>query len=210
VSLLNIKTARNSSYSLEGVYKGHYNINYKGVPCIKCPFDYVLYQMIISEVKPDLIIEIGANNGGSAYYMADLLDAIGTGEIHSIDIEDKVPEEVKLHKRIKFFFEGWENYDLKLAEGRRILVIEDSSHHYENTLGAIQRFAHLVTVNSYLIVEDGIIDDLGLSKQFGGGPLKAIREFLPLHPEFVLDEKWHNFFGEGATFNTMGYLKRIK
>jgi cephalosporin hydroxylase len=209
VSLLKINKRKASSFSLDGVYSGHYKITYRGVPCIKCPFDYVLYQMIIHEVKPDLIIEIGANNGGTAYYMADILDTIGHGEIHSIDIEDKVPVEVKCHSRISFFFEGWQNYDLKQAKGDKILVIEDSSHQFENTLGAIERFAHLVTVNSYLIVEDGIIDNLGLTRQFNGGPLKAIREFLPRHPEFVLEKKWHDFFGIGATFNTMGYLKRI-
>lgn len=198
------------NFSLDGVYKGHYNMTYKGVTCIKCPFDYVLYQMIINEVKPDLIVEIGANNGGSAFYMADLLESIGHGKIHSIDIEDKVPDIVKQHPRITFYFDGWQNYNLELAAGERILVIEDSSHQYENTLGAINRFAHLVTLNSYLIVEDGIIDDLGLTEQFKGGPVKAIKEFLPNHPEFILDQKWHNFFGESATFNTMGYLKRVK
>jgi cephalosporin hydroxylase len=210
VSLFGLKQSTGKKISLDGIYKGHYNIRYKGIECIKCPFDYVLYQMIIHEVKPDLIIEIGANNGGSAYYMADLLESMGRGKIHSIDIMDKVSVEVKRHPRIQFYFEGWENYDLDLAKGEKILVIEDSSHQYENTLGVINRFAHLVTLGSYLIVEDGIINDLGFTKQFDGGPLKAIEEFLPEHPEFVLDEKWHSFFGEGATFNTMGYLKRIK
>ncbi|WP_162944939.1 CmcI family methyltransferase [Flavisolibacter nicotianae] len=201
---------RGENFSLTGVYKGHYNITYKGVPCLKCPFDYVLYQMIIQEVKPDLIVEIGANHGGSAYYMADLLNAIGHGQIHSIDIADRVPDEVKKHPRIKFFFDGWEKYDLSQIKGERILVIEDASHHYDNTLAAINHFAPVVTKDSYLIVEDGIIDRLGLTENFNGGPVRAIKEFLPVHPEFVLDLKWHNFFGEGATFNTMGYLKRVK
>lgn len=198
------------NFKLDGVYQGHLNMTYKGVPCIKCPFDYVLYQMLIFELKPDLIVEIGANNGGSAYYMADLLESIGHGEIHSIDLEDKVRKEVKNHSRIKFFFDGWQNYDLALAKGERILVIEDSSHQYKNTLDAINRFCHLVTVGSYLIVEDGIIDALQMTEQFTGGPVKAIEEFLFDHPEFELDKKWEHFFGEGATFNTMGYLKRVK
>jgi cephalosporin hydroxylase len=210
VSFFGLKQNTGKRISLDGIYTGHYNITYKGVECIKCPFDYVLYQMIIHQVRPDLIIEIGANNGGSAFYMADLLESMGHGKIHSIDIMDKVSDEVKSHPRIQFFFDGWENYDLDLAKGEKILVIEDSSHHYKNTLGAINRFAHLVTVDSYLIVEDGIIDELGFSNHFDGGPLRAIKEFLSEHSEFILDENWHKFFGTGATFNTMGYLKRIK
>jgi cephalosporin hydroxylase len=209
MGLFKLKTNQQTDFSLEGVYQGHLKMTYRGVPCIKCPFDYVLYQMIIDEVKPDMIIEIGANYGGSAYYMGDLLNAIGHGIIHSIDIDDRIHDVVKKHPRVQFFHDGWENYDLSLVKGERILVIEDSSHQYKNTLGAINRFCHLVTPGSYLIVEDGIIDDLKMTDEFTGGPVKAIKEFLPQHPEFVLDEKWHDFFGKGATFNTMGYLKRI-
>jgi cephalosporin hydroxylase len=207
--LFGSKKKQQESFSLDGIYHGHLKMTYRGVRCIKCPFDYVLYQMIIDEIKPDMIIEIGTHHGGSAYYLGDLLNIIGHGVIHSIDIEDRVPEIVKQHPRIKLFFDGWENYDLSLVKGERILVIEDSSHEYKNTLGAINRFCHLVTPGSYLIVEDGIIEDLNMTEEYFGGPVKAIKEFLPQHPEFILDEKWHDFFGKAATFNTMGYLKRI-
>ncbi len=199
-----------NNFNLEGMYNGHLKITYKGVPCIKCPTDYVIYQMLINEIRPDMIIEIGANRGGSAYYMADLLNTIGCGEVHSIDIEDRVPDEVKSHPRIKFFFNGWDSYDLSQIRGERIMVIEDSSHEYKNTLDSINRFCPVVTPGSYLIVEDGIVDALGRAKEFGGGPLKAVKEFLAVHPEFIPDEKWLNFFGHGATFNTKGYLKKIK
>lgn len=200
-----------TKYSLKGIYEGHYKITYRGIPCLKCPFDYVMYQMIIFEVQPDLIIEIGTNEGGSAFYRADLLNILGKGVIHTIDIEDKVSELPKAHPRIKFFTSGWADYDLRLAKGfEKVLVIEDSSHNYQNTLGAIKRFAELVTKDSYLIVEDGIIDELGLSKSFGGGPLKAIKEFLPQHREFRLETKWSDLFGPSATFNTGGYLKKIQ
>jgi cephalosporin hydroxylase len=199
------------TFSLQGLERGHHKMTYRGVPCIKCPFDYVMYQMIINELKPDLIIEIGTNHGGSAYYMADLLELLGHGVIHTIDIDDRSYPEAKAHHRIRFFHEGWENYDLSLASGyERVLVIEDASHEYRNTLDAIERFAPLVTVGSWLIVEDGILDDLGWTEQYNGGPVKAIQEFLPRHPEFALDERWLNMFGESATFNTLGYLKKIK
>jgi cephalosporin hydroxylase len=68
----------------------------------------------------------------------------------------------------------------------------------------------VVSKNSYLIVEDGIVDKLGVSKIFNGGPCKAIREFLPQHPEFVVERKWCDFFGKNATNNVNGFLKKIK
>lgn len=197
------------SYPLKGIYKGHHQITYRGVPCIKCPFDYVTYQMILDEVKPDLIIEIGTNKGGSALYLADLMDIMGKGQIHSIDIQDEAFDLARKHPRIKLFTEGWQKYDLELAKNfETILVIEDSSHEYENTLQAIQKFAPLVSPSSYLIVEDGIIEAMGWSKSYGGGPVKAIKEFLKKNKDFQLIEKWENFFGKDTSFNTKGFLVR--
>jgi len=109
------------------------------------------------------------------------------------------------------FHEGYENYNFDLAKGfDKILVIEDASHIYEPTLDAMEKFAGLVSVGSYLIVEDGVVDKLGGSKVFNGGPCKAIREFLPLHSEFVVERKWCDFFGKNATNNVNGYLKKIR
>jgi len=199
------------SFSLKGIDKGHHKVTYKGVPCIKCPFDYVLYQMIIQEVKPDLIIEIGTNKGGSTLYLADLLELQGKGVIHSIDITDQCSQLVKDNSRITLFHQGWEDYDLELVtDYPKVIVIEDASHEYKNTLGAIQKFSKVVSQNSYLIVEDGIIDDLGLKKEYNGGPVRAIEEFLKSTADFIIDWNWVDFFGPSATFNTKGYLKRIR
>jgi cephalosporin hydroxylase len=200
----------NVAYGLDGLERGHHKITYMGVPCIKCPFDYVMYQMILNEVKPDLLIEIGTNNGGSALYLADLMDNIGKGEIHTIDIDDRAFPAAKGHSRIKFFHNCWESYDFSLVgEFQKILVIEDASHEYINTLQAIEKFSSIVSVGSYLIVEDGIIDSLGWTSEYNGGPVKAVKEFLQNHSEFQIDYNWINMFGDNATFNTMGYLKKI-
>jgi len=188
---------------------GHHSLQYKGVPIIKCPFDYVMYQMIFWEIKPDLIIEIGTNRGGSALYYADLLDIIGHGEIHTIDIDDVVFKEVKMHKRINFFRDGYQNYDLKNTEGfKKIIVIEDGSHTYEDVIASLEKFKDVVTEDSYFIVEDGIIDKLGWKKKYNGGPNKAIKEFIAGQSSYVIDRKWCDLFGINATFNTNGFLKK--
>ncbi|MBN7812942.1 class I SAM-dependent methyltransferase [Algoriphagus sp. H41] len=197
------------TYSLKEIHEGHYKMEYRGVACQKCPFDYVLYQMIIHEVNPDLIIEIGTNKGGSTLYLADLLEINGNGIIHSIDISDNCSPLVKNHPRISLFHQGWEQYDRTLAAGfERVLVIEDSSHTYQNTLDVMSRFKDLVSVDSYLIVEDGIVEDLGWGKSYQGGPVKAIKEFMQTNSNFVVDLRWENFFGKRATFNTSGFLKK--
>jgi cephalosporin hydroxylase len=197
--------------TVQSIDEGHHKITYKGIKAIKCPFDYVIYQMIISEVKPDLVIEIGTNIGGGALYIADLLDSNGKGVLHTIDILDQVEPKVKEHKRISFYTQGWENYDLELTKGfEKILIIEDASHLYKDTLGILNKFHSIVSKDSYFIIEDGIINELGLEKVYSGGPLKAIREFLPNHSDYIVDRKWCDMFGKNATFNVNGYLKKVK
>lgn len=192
---------------------GHFNVKYRGISAIRCPFDYVMYQMIISELKPDLVIEIGSSDGGGALYIADLMEILGNGVIHTIDIIDRINETTKNHPRIKHFLNGWKGYDLKEARGfSKVLIIEDGSHMYEDSLGALHKFSSLVTLGSYFIVEDGIVNELGREKGFHGGPLMAIREFLKEgeNKSFEVDRKYCDMFGKNATFNVNGYLKRIR
>ena len=197
-------------FDLETIYQGQFAVTYRGISTLRMPFDYVMYQMIVSGVRPDLVIEIGTNFGGTTLYLADLMDIFGHGAIHSIDIDSRSGELVKSHPRIKLFSDGWEKYDLTEATGfSKILVIDDASHMYEDVLGALEKFSPLVSPGSYYIVEDGIIDEIGLSEQYHGGPLRAIREFLPLHKDFEVDRNYCNMFGKNATGNVNGYLKRI-
>ena len=199
-------------FNVNTLYEGHYNVTYRGIKAIKCPFDYVMYQMLIFELKPDLIIEIGTNLGGTTLYFSDLLSTIGKGEVHTIDIiKDQSDKSLDSNPRIKQFTDGYQDYDLALTKGYdTILVIEDGSHSYHDTREAIKKFAPVVTKNSYLIVEDGIITELNMKKAFGGGPLKAINEFLAVNDDFIIDRRWCDMFGANATFNVNGYLKKIK
>jgi cephalosporin hydroxylase len=214
MNLFKSKTANYTddvNFNVNTLEVGHHKTTYKGVPVIKCPFDYILYQMIIFEIKPDLIIEIGAGKGGSALYMADLLNINNKGIIHSIDIEDNRWEDAKKHERIKFYLGGYQGYDIEnIKDFDTVLIIEDGSHMYEDVIATLNKFHSYVTKDSYLIVEDGILDNLGWTKQFRGGPNKAIKEFLSVNDSFVIDRKWCDFFGINATFNTNGFLKKVK
>src|SRR5688572_21435454 len=106
------------SFNVNSIYEGHHKMTYKGVTAIKCPFDYVIYQMLIWDLKPDLLIEIGTNKGGTALYFSDLMDMIGKGEIHTIDIiKDQADPVLNEYPRIKQFTDGYQGYDLDLAKG---------------------------------------------------------------------------------------------
>lgn len=197
--------------NLQKIVDGHHKVTYRGVKMIKNPFDYLLYQMIINEVQPDLIVEIGTNHGGASLYMADMLEIIGKGEIHTVDITEYPMHSLILeNKRIKRFLGGYQSYDLENCKGfEKILVIDDGSHLYEHTLEILNKFKNIVTPGSYFIVEDGALIHIGLEKDYGGGPVRAIEEFINETSDYVIDRNWCDFFGKNTTFNTNGFLKRI-
>ncbi|MDP3957990.1 MAG: CmcI family methyltransferase [bacterium] len=207
-----MRNRRIGGWSVKDVYEGHFKVTYRGVPALKCPFDYVIYQMLLGQVRPDLVIEIGTNHGGGALYLADLMELAGTGTVHTIDIEDRAERLVREHPRIKRFLGGWEGYDVTNARGfETVMVIDDGYHRFDHVLGALLKLSPLVSVGSYYIVEDGIVTRLERSEgPLDGGPLRAIHEFLAENKDFEIDRRSCDFFGLNATFNVDGYLKRIR
>jgi len=197
-------------FNLQTICDGHHNVTYRGVKAIRSPFDYLLYQMLICEVKPDLIIEIGTNSGGGSLYLSDLQQMNGGGTVHTIDIVDIVNNDLVIkNKNIIRFLGGYQSYDIESAKGfKNILVIDDGSHTYKEVKESLLKFKNLVAKNSYFIVEDGILNELGYT-DYGGGPLRAIEEFMNDNNQYVIDRKFCDFFGKNATFNINGFLKRI-
>ena len=74
-------------------------VTWMGTPTFKNILDAWIYQEIIYEIQPDIIIEIGSKYGGSTKYFANLLDLLGKGMVISIDIDHSIFNLV--HKRVR-------------------------------------------------------------------------------------------------------------
>ena len=70
------------------------------MPTQKCPLDLWVYQELLYELRPDLIIETGTYSGGSAMYLASVCDLLDHGRIVSVDIAPQHP--LPSHPRIEF------------------------------------------------------------------------------------------------------------
>jgi cephalosporin hydroxylase len=181
-----------------------------GAQALKNPLDLWVYQEIVFETRPELIVETGTYRGGSALYLASLCDLIGSGEIVSIDVEpirDDYPE----HPRITYFG-GRSSTDPGVVEdvrtraaGKRILVILDSDHSQRHVEHELAAYAPIVPVGCYLIVEDSNIGRI--RKDLMPGPLEAIETFLATTDQFEIDRSREKFL---ITFNPSGYLKRVR
>jgi cephalosporin hydroxylase len=179
------------------------------IPCAKCPLDMWIYQEIITEIKPDLIIETGTYLGGSALFMAHILDILDKGSIISIDVEEYSRTD---HPRIQYITGSSTDRDLvESVVDRRdrdtCLVILDSDHSKDHVRQEIELLSHYVSVGSYLIIEDTNINGHPTFRKFGPGPYEAVVEFLKRNDDFVLDRSKEKFL---MTFNPIGYLKRVK
>jgi cephalosporin hydroxylase len=91
------------------------------------------------------------------------------------------------------------------ADARNVLIIEDSSHEYENTLNVLNTYAPLIPLGGYFIVEDGICYH-GLDIGPKPGPYEAIETFVSKNKNFEIDIAKESFI---LTWNPKGFLKRI-
>ena len=175
--------------------------------------DFWIYMEIMYEIKPDVVIEIGTLKGGHTLALAHILDNIGKGRVIGLDINhDEVPLTVKKHPRIQLITgdacQSFSKVKSLIKQGEIVLIIEDSSHTYENTLNVLRTYNSLVSKGSYFIVEDSIIHH-GLDfpgKFLSGGPYEAIEVFTKENNNFVIDRAKERFV---ITWNPKGYLRKV-
>jgi cephalosporin hydroxylase len=181
-----------------------------GAQALKNPLDLWVYQEILHETRPELIVETGTYRGGSALFLASMCDLLGAGEIVSVDIEP-LREDYPEHPRITYLG-GRSSTDPDVvaeirarAEGRPTLVVLDSDHSQAHVEAELAAYAPIVPVGCYFIVEDSNIGQI--RKDLLPGPLQAVEAFLGRTDEFVVDREREKFL---ITFNPSGYLRRVR
>jgi cephalosporin hydroxylase len=183
---------------------------YHGIPTLKNPLDFWIYQEILWECRPDFIVEIGNFRGGSTLALAHTCDLLRNGKILAIDTNhDQISSEVRGHPRIKLITgdacDVLSRVRRAVPKGASVMVMDDSVHTYEHTLKVLNAYADLVSVGNYFIVEDGICHH-GLDIGPEPGPYEAIETFMRTAENFVIDRNKENF---GITWNPKGYLRKI-
>jgi len=181
-----------------------------GSQALKNPLDLWIYQEIMAETRPDVVIETGTYRGGSAHFLASVCDLLGAGEVVSIDIEP-MRGDYPRHPRITYLA-GRSSTDPDVlaeararADGRRTLIVLDSDHSQAHVEAELEVYAPLVPVGCYLIVEDSNIGQI--RKDLMPGPLEAVEKFLAQTSDFEIDREREKFL---LTFNPSGYLKRVR
>jgi cephalosporin hydroxylase len=180
-----------------------------GTPASKCPLDLWVYQEILAETRPDLIVETGTHMGGSALFFASMCDILGQGRVVTIDI---VEAERPAHDRIRYMHGS--SIDPAIVDEvrttavgvSRVMVVLDSDHEAGHVLAELRAYAPLVTPGCYLIVEDTSVNGHPVLPEHGPGPAEAVEAFLAEDERFQVDRERETFL---LTFNPGGYLRRV-
>jgi cephalosporin hydroxylase len=212
-------------------HKYAYNFSWMGRPIIQLPQDILAMQELIWTVQPDLIIETGIAHGGSIIFSASMLElnaACGGPEdskVLALDIDIRAHnraaiEAHPLSRRIRMI-EGSsiardvvEQVRAGAAGRKRVLVCLDSNHTHDHVLAELEAYAPLVSVGSYCVVFDTLIEDMP-GEMFpdrpwgpGNNPKTAVHAYLKNHPEFEIDKAVeHKLL---LTVAPDGYLRRIR
>jgi cephalosporin hydroxylase len=185
------------------------NTHWLGVAAQKCAFDLWVYQEVLHELRPAVIVESGTANGGSALFLASICDLLEHGEVVTVDIAGEPGR--PSHERITYLSGSStepamvERVKQLVASRSPVIVILDSDHSRDHVLNELRLYAPLVSAGSYLIVEDSNINGHPVVPDFGPGPAEAVTQFLTETDQFEIDRSREKFF---LTFNPSGYLRK--
>tara|TARA_B110000008_G_C16929108_1_gene547974 strand:+ start:445 stop:1239 length:795 start_codon:yes stop_codon:yes gene_type:complete len=164
----------------------HSPIKWKELDIFKSSFDMMVYMQIISEIKPEFIIEYGSGSGGSAIWLSDIASLLSLDtKVLSYDIkkpnieyENVSFEEIDLTKELPNF---------KNLDGKK-MIIEDAHVNVANVLINLDQF---MSKGDYLIIEDS------------DNKVNDIYQFLSKSKNsYMVDNYYVDFFGRNTISST--------
>jgi cephalosporin hydroxylase len=188
----------------------------------KNPMDCWVYQEILYETQPEVVVELGIAYGGNLLYLSDLFTLMGKTDARLVGVDIDTSRAADLNVRGLHLIQG-SCQDQRvvqevasLTQGRRTMVIADCDHSGDHVLAELSRYSPLVSVGCYYVVEDGICDVMGWNPTTGAalgnstvpGPRTAALEFISGNPKFVNDAALREKYL--LTYNFDGFLRRVR
>lgn len=205
----------------------HFLDTYAGVRISKFPEDLRVYEMMMWEQVPNVVIEIGAQFGGSTLWFRDRLadlaryrPHVGPPLVIAVDItmaaaqpniamaDPDYADSIKLIEHDICDPDVLEVIARHLPRDARPFIIEDSAHIYQTTAAALEHLAPLVAPGGYFVVEDGCVDveAMRADVNWPRGVIPAIEDFLagPEGQRFTVRRNLEHY---GITCHPRGFLQ---
>lgn len=185
-----------------------------GVPCWQSPQDLYLYQKVILEQKPRVIIQTGVAHGGSILFMAHMLDILGdeAGEVIGIDIDlSNVDPVVLEHPRVRLIKGSSADLSIAARLDRALIgptmVSLDSDHRAAHVAKELSIWAPLVSPGQFLVVEDTNVNGHPVRKDHGPGPAEALAPWIGAQGA-IRDWVKHDELPQSVLFSFHTWLQR--
>jgi len=158
------------------------------------------------------VIETGTWSGGSALFLAHVMELSGAApDAHVISVDLAPQSPLPQHPRITYLTGS--STDPRILQQIRavaagagpVMVILDSDHARDHVLAELRAYHDLVTPGSYLIVEDTCVNGHPIFPEHGPGPMEALQHFQTENHEFEVDRNCERLM---LTFNPSGYLRK--
>ena len=221
--------------------KYSYNWFWMGRPIIQYPQDICAMQELVWKVRPDVIVETGIAHGGSLTLsasllaMLDLCEATEAGTVIDpakpkrrvvgvdIDIRPHNRAAIEAHpmaKRITMIQGSSVDPGIvaqvkdAVGSARTVMVCLDSNHTHDHVLAELEAYAPMVSVGSYCVVFDTVIENLPSDMyvdrpwDVGDNAMTAARTWLARDPGFVIDREMDAKLQ--ITVAPNGYLRRVR
>lgn len=197
-----------------------YSFTWLGRPIIQLPEDMIRIQEVIYAQQPDVIVETGVAHGGSLIFYASLCKAMEKGRVIGIDIEIRPHNRaaIEAHALAPFIrlIEGSsidpsvvQQVAKQIRPGERTIVLLDSCHTKEHVLAELNAYAPMISVGSYIVAMDGIMQDVAGAPRTApdwkwNNPRQAALDFVAANPEFIIEEPPF-LFNEGTVAERVTY-----
>ena len=182
-----------------------------GHPVNRYPADLHVYQELLATLRPSLVVLVGDDRGldGRALYAASICDQLGHGRVVAVGGTD--PSHRPDHARITHVVGRPEDPDVAeqaaaLAPERPDALVILGLGAIERVIAAFDRYAPLVPVGGFVVVENTVVNGRPARAGFAPGPYEAVEAILGRSGDFVPDPAGERYT---LTFNRNGYLRRV-
>ena len=177
-----------------------HDVWYRGTRLHAYPTDLWVYQELLEELKPGLVVQTGTYRGGTALFLADRLQIIGRGQVVTIDAEAEANR--PQHPRLTYLTGPPTAADIvdevrgRLDASEPALLLLGAGTTKDEVLAELESYAPLAPAGSVVVVEHTHLD----------GPAAALQEFLGTTSDFEVDARGDRHF---LTQNPGGVLRRV-
>jgi cephalosporin hydroxylase len=207
-------------------YKYGYSFSWCGIPIIRLPDDILVFQELVWDMNPKVIVEIGVARGGSVILSSSLLHLLDNGgRVFGLDIDIRshnrlAIENHRLSKNVTLI-EGDSTspqvisyLENQLGQDLIDILVLDSNHTHEHVYKELNSYSNLIRVGGYIVLPDTVIEyfpkgyySSNRSWDVGNNPMTALVQFLDENPNFRIDESRSS--KAAISESPKGYIVRV-